>query len=97
MSSGIPDDDKWVRLGAPSWYRKTGINLLDDAGVAAAPRRLGGTESRALADPGVLGLPFAGPYAYIRGPPPRCPVAVLPGDSDPQTRLPRLSGWPHLH
>ncbi len=53
----------------PSWYRKTDINLRDDAGVVAELRRLGGTESRALADPEVLGLPFIEPYVYIRGPP----------------------------
>ncbi|MEU4377027.1 thioesterase II family protein [Pseudonocardia alni] len=87
---------------APSEHRSAGIHRLDDAGVVAELRRIGGTGGELLADPEMLQLVLpavradytaAETYAWVPGPPLRAPIDGLCGDRDPRVAPEDLRGW----
>ena len=78
------------------------VHTRDDAGVLAELRALGGAGTELLADPDVreLAMPairgdYAAieSYAYVPGPPLRCPVTALVGDRDGKAPVPEVKGW----
>ena len=87
---------------APSCYRPGDIHLRDDAGIVAELHNVGGTASRALADPDVLEMILPAvrndyhaieTYLYSPGPLLPTPVTVLVGSSDPQTSIDDAAAW----
>ncbi|WP_405939248.1 alpha/beta fold hydrolase [Streptomyces sp. NBC_00726] len=75
---------------------------LSDDGLLAEMRLLAGTSEDLLADPMLmeLALPplradyrLLGRYAYVPGPPLRCPVVALGGDADPRVPVAELAAW----
>ncbi|MFB7469494.1 thioesterase II family protein [Kitasatospora sp. NPDC056184] len=87
---------------APSQHRSNEIHLLDDNGIVAELQRLSGTDSRVLGDLELLrfALPAirsdykaAETYRYVPGPPLRCPVVGLGGDSDIRVDVEEVAAW----
>lgn len=87
---------------APSEHRSAGIHRLDDAGVVAELRRIGGTGGDLLADEEMLQLVLpairadytaAETYSWVPGPPLHAPIDGLCGDRDPRVAPQDLRGW----
>jgi surfactin synthase thioesterase subunit len=78
------------------------VHRRDDAGVLAELRRVGGSDERTLSDPELAALIAAAAradyqaietYAYVPGPPLRCPVTALIGSDDPQCTEAEAAAW----
>ena len=91
---------------APSRHRaELAVHLLDDAGLLAELKRVGGTHKNILEDPELqqLFLPTIRQdyraiesYQYTPGPPLTCPVTVLTGDRDLAVTPAEAAAWePH--
>lgn len=87
---------------APSVPREGHVHLLDDDGIVAQMRVLGGTDTSLLADRELreLILPAVRSdykaiksYQYESGPPLRCPVVVMTGDADPMVSPEEADPW----
>ncbi|MGW5719452.1 thioesterase II family protein [Amycolatopsis sp. NPDC003865] len=87
---------------APACRRDESVHLLDDDGVIAEVRRLGGTNAAVLGDEEILrmALPairndYKAAETYVNGPGPRLatPITVLTGDADPKTTLDEARAW----
>jgi surfactin synthase thioesterase subunit len=87
---------------APSRHRPATPRLHDDATVLARLGKLGGTDTRVLADEELLGLVIpivrndlraAESYLHRPGPLLDCPVFVLVGDDDPETTVDEALAW----
>jgi pyochelin biosynthetic protein PchC len=87
---------------APSRHRHETVHLLDDDGLVAALRRLGGTDARLLADEELrrMILPAVRSdykaietYRCPAGSRLSCPTTVFVGDSDPMTTLDEARAW----
>lgn len=87
---------------APGSDRRETIHLLDDDGLVAEVRSLGGSQPELHADPEIMraALPAirsdfkaAETYRYQAGPKLRCPVVTLVGDADPKTTVAEADGW----
>jgi surfactin synthase thioesterase subunit len=87
---------------APSRYREETVHKRDDAGLLAELTQLGGPGLDLLADEEIraLLLPvLRGDYTAIEtyrhppGPPLRCPITALIGDSDPRISLDDARAW----
>lgn len=87
---------------APHRNRLERAHLADDAGLVAAVRELGGTESALFDDPDVLAMVLpairndytaAETYTYRPSPKLRCPVVALIGDADPKVSLDEAQDW----
>lgn len=88
--------------GAPSRVLNDGIHLLNDAGVIAELRRLGGTTNPFLDDQEWLDmiLPVVRndyqaieTYVYSPGPRLNCPITALAGVSDPRIAVEDVLAW----
>jgi pyochelin biosynthetic protein PchC len=87
---------------APHLNRGGRTHLEDDAGLVAAVRKLGGTESALFDDPDVLAMVLpsirndyvaAETYRYRPGPGLRCPIVALVGDADPKVTVAEAGAW----
>jgi surfactin synthase thioesterase subunit len=87
---------------APSCGREETIHLRTDAGLVSELRHLGGTDQRFLDDEELLEmiLPVTRAdyraietYVYTPGPPLRCPITALIGDSDPNNAVDEAAVW----
>jgi pyochelin biosynthetic protein PchC len=87
---------------APSRQRSGSVHLLDDAGLLAELRNVGGTDRRLLQGDELMAtiLPAIRndyraieSYAWTPAPPLKCPATVLVGGSDPQTTLDEAAAW----
>jgi pyochelin biosynthetic protein PchC len=87
---------------APSRHRSENVHLKDDEGFLAEIRALNGTDSELLDDEEVrrMVLPAlrgdykaAETYRYEPGPPLRCPVVAMVGDSDAKAPLEEVRAW----
>ncbi|MGW4526676.1 thioesterase II family protein [Amycolatopsis sp. NPDC004378] len=90
---------------APSCRRDESVHLLDDDGVIAEVRKLGGTNAAVLGDEEILrmALPairndYKAAETYVRQPGPKLstPITVLTGDADPKTTLEEARAWQEL-
>lgn len=86
----------------PHLSRDDRTHLEDDAGLVAAVRGLGGTESALFDDPDVLAMVLpairndyvaAETYRYRPGPGLRCPIVALVGDADPKVTVGEAGEW----
>lgn len=87
---------------APHRTRRDRNHLLDDAGLLANVRTLGGTDMSLLDDEDVLSMVLpsiradytaAETYAYRPNPPLSCPIIALTGDADPKVTLDEADAW----
>jgi surfactin synthase thioesterase subunit len=87
---------------APADNRDAGIHRLDDDHLVAELHRLSGTDTAILADPELLRLVLpalrgdyraAETYVYQPGPPLRCPIVALVGDSDQRVSIDEARAW----
>lgn len=87
---------------APSRPRGGGVHRLDDAGLVAELRDVGGTDQSFLRDEELLAtiLPVVRNdyraienYVWTPAPPLDCPATVLVGEADPQTTIDEASAW----
>ncbi|SFW75725.1 thioesterase II family protein [Amycolatopsis australiensis] len=87
---------------APACRRDESVHLLDDDGMLAELRRLGGTDAAVLGDEEILRMALpairndytaAETYVHAPGPKLRTPVTVLTGDADPKTTLAEARAW----
>ncbi|GAA1910635.1 alpha/beta fold hydrolase [Streptomyces sodiiphilus] len=87
---------------APSRHRSIDVHLRDDAGIIAELQKVSGTDRRILGDPELLrfALPAirsdykaAETYQYRPGPPLRCDIVGLIGDSDPRVEPEEVGSW----
>jgi pyochelin biosynthesis protein PchC len=87
---------------APSRSRMERTHLRDDAGLLAAMKELGGTESALLEDEDVLAMvmpAIRGDYVaaetYTPGPGSKlsCPIFALTGDRDPKATVAEAEAW----
>lgn len=87
---------------APSRSRMERTHLRDDAGLLAAMKELGGTETALLDDEDVLAMVMpairgdytaAETYTYRPGPPLSCPIFALTGDHDPKVTVDEARAW----
>jgi surfactin synthase thioesterase subunit len=87
---------------APSLSTDDGIHLLDDTGLIAEVKKLGGAGSQLLDDPDILQLALPairGDYTAAetyRSAPDRsvtCPILALTGDNDPKVSLAEARAW----
>jgi len=87
---------------APSCRRDESVHLLDDDGVIAEVRRLGGTNAAVLGDEEILrmALPairndYKAAETYVRQPGPKLatPITVLTGDADPKASVDEVERW----
>jgi surfactin synthase thioesterase subunit len=91
---------------APSRHREETVHQRDDAGLLAELTRLGGPgveviaadeEIRAMVLPALRADYTAiETYRHAAGPPLRCPVTALVGDSDPRVSLDETRAWGEL-
>lgn len=86
----------------PRTIREETVHLRDDAGLIAEIRKLNGTVSALLEDEEILRMILPSlradytaveTYVYRDGPPLRCPISVLTGDSDPQVTRAEAERW----
>lgn len=87
---------------APSCRRDESVHKLDDNGVLAELRKLGGTNAAVLGDDEILrmALPairndYTAAETYVQQPGPKLatPITVLTGDADPKTTLDEARAW----
>jgi pyochelin biosynthesis protein PchC len=87
---------------APGRNRRELTHQRDDAGLLAAVRALGGTDTVLLDDPEVRNMVLpsirgdyvaAETYTYADGPPLSCPIVTLVGDDDPRVTLDEARAW----
>ncbi|GGS27355.1 oleoyl-ACP hydrolase [Streptomyces humidus] len=87
---------------APGPERGERVHLLDDRGVVAELRALGGSVSAALDDPEILALAMPAIradyravelYAHEPGEPLTCPVTAITGDADPKAPVDDVAAW----
>ena len=87
---------------APSCRRDESVHKLDDDGVIAEVRKLGGTNAAVLGDEEILrmALPairndYRAAETYVQRPGPKLatPITVLTGDADPKTTLAEARAW----
>lgn len=87
---------------APSQHRTRDIHRLDDAGIIEELEKVSGTDARILRNSEYLqtALPSirgdyraAETYEYRPGPPLRCPVVGLTGDSDIRVSADEMPAW----
>ncbi|MEU4685792.1 thioesterase II family protein [Streptomyces xinghaiensis] len=87
---------------APSRHRDEAVHRLGDEALLADVRLLSGTDSSLLGDEEFLRLALPAfradykaieTYRYRPGPPLRCPITALTGDSDPKTTLDEVRSW----
>jgi surfactin synthase thioesterase subunit len=87
---------------APSRHRQEAVHQLDDDGILAELRQLGGTEAEFLDDPEIrqMILPAVrSDYQAIEtyhcqpGATVRCPILVMVGADDPKTSLAEARDW----
>ncbi|WP_443065020.1 thioesterase II family protein [Streptomyces sp. NBC_00576] len=87
---------------APSRPREGSVHRLDDAGIIAHLKELGGTASEVLDNEELRAMFLPAmradyraveSYRYVPGPPLSCPVLILTGDSDPATTLDEANAW----
>jgi surfactin synthase thioesterase subunit len=87
---------------APTRQFSGGVHLLDDAGLVAELRRVGGTDARFFDDDELLALILPTTrcdyraietYAYQPAEPVRCPIIALAGDADPQATVEEMRAW----
>jgi surfactin synthase thioesterase subunit len=101
--AGIVPDGLFVSgRGAPGEGHGRDVHLLDDDGLVAELHRLGGTDAALLTDPELLQLvlptlraDYRAAETYVRtpGPPLRCPLVALVGDSDPGVGIDQARAW----
>ncbi|TCO53567.1 thioesterase II family protein [Actinocrispum wychmicini] len=87
---------------APSLNVDDGVHLLDDAGLIAEVKKLGGAGSQLLDDPEILQLVLpairadytaAETYRSAPGRTVSCPVHALCGDADPKVSVDEARAW----
>jgi surfactin synthase thioesterase subunit len=87
---------------APHRTRLERTHLRDDAGLLAAMKALGGTETALLDDEDVLAMVMpairgdyeaAETYTHRPGPPLSCPIYALTGDNDPKVTVAEADAW----
>lgn len=87
---------------APADVRDRGMHRLDDDALLAEVSKLDGMHPDILAEPELVRLAMpavradyraAETYVYQPGPPLRCPILALVGDSDPQVDAARMALW----
>ncbi len=87
---------------APACRRDESVHQLDDDGVIAEVRKLGGTNAAVLGDEEILrmALPairndYTAAETYVKQPGPKLstPITVLTGDADPKTTLDEARAW----
>jgi pyochelin biosynthesis protein PchC len=87
---------------APSVARWEPLDVDDEAVMAAELQRMGGTDSRVLADAELraLVLPVAradyramGRYSWVPGAPLDCPITALVGNADPRADVAGVEHW----
>jgi pyochelin biosynthesis protein PchC len=87
---------------APHRTRLERTHLRDDAGLLAAMKELGGTETVLLADEDVLAMVMpairgdytaAETYTHRPGPKLSCPIYALTGDQDPKVTVEEADAW----
>ncbi|GAA3650294.1 alpha/beta fold hydrolase [Nonomuraea antimicrobica] len=87
---------------APAAYRRGEVHLLDDAGLVAEMRRVGGTDPRVLQDEELLAMVLqivrndykaVESYLWTPGEPLNCPITAVVGDRDPNTTIAEASAW----
>ena len=87
---------------APSRYRHETVHLRDDQGLVEEIRALSGTDQTLLSDEDVLAMILPALRADYRaietyvcpaGPPLRCPIVAMVGDSDPRVSLDDAGAW----
>ncbi|MFC5752074.1 thioesterase II family protein [Actinomadura rugatobispora] len=87
---------------APSRLRDERHHLLDDAGLLAAVRELGGSAPELFEDDEVRRMVLPAirsdyraveTYRYRPGPPLSCPIVALTGDADPKVTVPEARAW----
>jgi surfactin synthase thioesterase subunit len=87
---------------APADHYDGSIHRLDDNGLIAELRRLSGTDTALLANPELLEMVLptlradyqaVETYVYQPGPPLRCPIVALVGDSDPRVSIDQARAW----
>ncbi|PZG51953.1 thioesterase [Spongiactinospora gelatinilytica] len=87
---------------APSMPRDERVHLLNDAGLLADVRRLGGADPRILGDEELLRMALpairadyraAETYVYRPGPPLSCPITAFTGDDDPKVTVEEARAW----
>ena len=90
---------------APSRYRRETVHLRDDRGLVEEIRALSGTDQTLLSDEEVLAMILPALRADYRaietyvcpaGPPLRCPIVAMVGDSDSRVSLDDADAW-RLH
>lgn len=101
--AGIVPDRLFVSgRRAPGDNHDRSIHLLDDDGLVAELRRMSGTDTTLLADTELLQLVLPTlrtdyqaieTYVYEPGPPLRCPIVALVGDSDPRVTVGQARAW----
>ncbi|MDT0309690.1 alpha/beta fold hydrolase [Streptomyces sp. DSM 44917] len=86
----------------PTTHRDERVHERDDQGLLDELRSLSGTDSQVLGDEELLRMVLPAirsdyraieTYAYRPGPPLRCPVHVLTGDTDPKVTAPEAAAW----
>ena len=85
----------------PACERRERVHLMDDDGLVAEMRRLGGTDEALLADPDLMSMVLGtvrSDYRAIEtyrhsGGVLRCPVTALVGDADPGTPVDAARTW----
>ncbi|MER5640660.1 alpha/beta fold hydrolase [Kitasatospora sp. NPDC002227] len=87
---------------APHKVREENVHLRDDAGIVKEMSKLGGTDSRVLADPELLDMvlpairnDYRAVERYSRGTEAKIgsPVIVLTADDDPRTTVEEARAW----
>jgi surfactin synthase thioesterase subunit len=87
---------------APHRSRLERIHLRDDAGLLAAMKELGGTDTALLDDEDVLAMVMpairgdytaAETYVHRPGPKLSCPIFALTGDNDPKATVEEADAW----
>jgi len=87
---------------APSTSRAEDLHRLDDDGIAAEIRDLGGTDAALLADPELMAMAIptlrsdyraVETYECAADSTVGCPITALAGDSDPRATLAEVEMW----
>ncbi|WP_216215651.1 thioesterase II family protein [Amycolatopsis aidingensis] len=87
---------------APTRTRNDGVHQLDDEGLLAEMRMLGGTEAAVLQEEDLLRMMLpvlrndykaAETYRYVPGPDVSCPIHALVGDQDPRVPVDEARSW----
>ncbi|GAB3476874.1 thioesterase II family protein [Amycolatopsis cihanbeyliensis] len=102
-AEGIPLQHLFVSgRRAPTRTRDEGVHLLDDDGLLAEMRRLGGTEAAVLQEDDLVKMMLpvlrsdykaAETYRYVPGPDVSCPIHALVGDADPRATVDEARSW----